>query len=424
MDLIGAPDAWEASTGGLTLNGDTIVVAILEKGALLSHPDLAPNRWYNIHEIPNNDIDDDQNGYIDDYTGWNPRTESDNPGNLGNHGTAVNGIVGAKGNNLQGVTGVSWDVKLMNLANVEYVDEIIAAYEYVWKARRTYNETNGQKGAFIVAANSSFGIDFADAEDYPLWCAVYDSLGKVGVLGIAATSNQNVDVDMVGDMPTTCTSEFMIAVNNVNKLGSKAPSTGTGPVSVDLGAPGEGTYTTANFGTNNPGYGTLGGTSAATPHVSGSVALLYSMQCDVLTSDAITNPSGCARRVRDIILQNVTPEETLQGLTVTGGYLNLASSVNAVRSLCEASVGPLDILEVRSDRSANQFTFFYQTPTFVEHTFRIFNMLGQLMHEEAVFPNQFAANSFVYDANILPAGVYVVTLNRGKDVTSTKILKI
>jgi subtilisin family serine protease len=424
MDLIGAPDAWEASTGGLTLSGDTIVVAILEKGALMSHPDLAPNRWYNIYEIPDNDIDDDQNGYIDDYAGWNPRTESDHPGNLGNHGTAVNGIVGAKGNNLQGVTGVSWDVKLMNLANVEYVDEIISAYEYVWKARRTYNATNGQKGAFVVAANSSFGIDFADAEDYPLWCAVYDSLGKVGVLGIAATSNQNVDVDTAGDMPTTCTSEFMIAVNNVDKLGNKVFLSGSGPVSVDLGAPGEGTYTTANFGSNNPGYGTLGGTSAATPHVSGSVALLYSLQCDVLTSDAISNPPGCARRVRDIILQNVTPEETLQGITVTGGYLNLAGSVNAVRTLCKASVGPLDILEVRSDRSSNMFTFFYQTPTFVEHTFRVFNMLGQLMYEEAVYPNQFAANSFVYDANILPAGVYVVTLNKGKDVTSTKILKI
>jgi serine protease len=424
MDLIGAPDAWEGSTGGTTINGDTIVVAILEKGALLTHPDLAPNRWYNIHEIPNNDIDDDNNGYIDDYGGWNPRTESDNTGNNGNHGTAVNGIVGAKGNNGVGVSGVNWDVKLLNISNTEYVDEIISGYEYVWEMRHLYNTTNGAKGAFIVAANSSFGIDFADAEDYPLWCAVYDSLGQVGVLGIAATSNQNVDVDQVGDMPTTCTSEYMVVVNNVNKLGSKASSTGTGPQSVDLGAPGDDTYTTANLGTNMPGYASFGGTSAATPHVSGSVGLLYSLDCPVLTSDAIVSPAACARRVRDILLDNVIPEPSLEGVTTTGGYLNLAGSVDAVRELCQASVGPIDILEVRSDNEADRFTFFYQTPDFEEYHFRVFNMLGQLMYEEAVSPNQFSANTFELDASLYPAGVYVVALSRNKNVSSTKILKI
>jgi len=424
MELIGAPDAWEGSTGGTTINGDTIVVAILEKGSLLTHPDLAPNRWYNIHEIPNNDIDDDNNGYIDDYGGWNPRTESDNTGNNGNHGTAVNGIIGAKGNNGVGVTGVNWDVKLLNISNTEYVDEIISGYEYVWKMRRLYNTTNGAKGAFIVAANSSFGIDFVRAENYPLWCAVYDSLGQVGVLGIAATSNQNVDVDQVGDMPTTCTSEYMVVVNNTDKFGNKAPATGTGPQSVDLGAPGNDTYTTANLGTNMPGYASFGGTSAATPHVSGSVALLYSLDCPVLTSDAISSPATCARRVRDILLDNVTPESSLQGVTTTGGYLNLSEAVNAVRELCQAAVGPIDILEVRSDRVNDRFTFLYQTPNFEEHHFRVFNMLGQLMYEEAVLPNQFAASTFVLDASLYPAGVYVVALSRNKNVSATKILKI
>lgn len=424
MDLIGAPDAWEGSTGGTTINGDTIVVAILEKGALLTHPDLASNRWYNILEIPNNDIDDDNNGYIDDYGGWNPRTESDNTGNNGNHGTAVNGIIGAKGNNGVGVTGVNWDVKLLNISNTEYVDEIISGYEYVWEMRRMYNASNGAKGAFIVAANSSFGIDFADAVDYPLWCAVYDSLGHVGVLGIAATSNQNVDVDQVGDMPTTCTSEYMVVVNNTDKLGNKAPATGTGPQSVDLGAPGNDTYTTANLGTNNPGYASFGGTSAATPHVSGSVALLYSLDCPVLTSDAVASPAACARRVRDILLDNVTPESSLEGVTTTGGYLNLAGSVDAVRELCQAAVGPIDILEVRSDNVADLFAIYYQTPTFEEHQFRVFNMLGQLMYEEAVVPNQFDANVFELDASLFPAGVYVVALSRNKNVSATKILKI
>ena len=424
MDLIGAPDAWEASTGGTTMNGDTIVVAVLERGSLLTHPDLMPNRWYNIHEIPDNDLDDDNNGYVDDYGGWNPRTESDDTGNNGNHGTAVNGIIGANGNNGIGVSGVNWNVKLLNLSNVEYVDEIIAAYEYVWKMRRIYNATNGASGAFVVAANSSFGIDFADASDYPLWCAIYDSLGVVGVLGVAATSNQNVDVDQVGDMPTTCTSEYMVVVNNVDKFGNKAPATGTGAQSVDMGAPGNDTYTTGNLGTNNPSYASFGGTSAATPHVTGSVALMYSLDCNLLTSDAITNPGACARRVRDLLLNYVVPTPTLNGVTVTGGYLNLGGSVNAVRELCDASVGPLDIVEVRTDHVSDTYTFFFQTPNFEEHSFRVFNMLGQLMFEDAFFPNQFAVNSYVLDASIYPAGVYVVALSRGKNLTSTKILKI
>lgn len=182
---------------------------------------MIDNIWYNRRETPNNGIDDDNNGYVDDYRGYDVRFGGNAAGNLGFHGTAVNGIIGARGNNDIGI-GVNWNVKLMNFSNVATDAEIVTAYEYAAKMRRRYNQTNGREGAFVVATNASFGKDFEQAVDHPLWCAAYDSLGVVGVLSAAATINKNVDVDAQGDMPSTCSSEYLLVVTNVSALtGSK-----------------------------------------------------------------------------------------------------------------------------------------------------------------------------------------------------------
>lgn len=423
MSLIRAADAWEASTGGLTSMGDTIVVAVLEKGALLEHPDLVDNVWYNWREVPDNNIDDDNNGYVDDYRGYDVRLGGDGPGNVGSHGTSVNGIIGARGNNGVGVAGVNWVVKLMNFSNVGDDAEIVTAYEYATKMRRRYNQSNGLEGAFVVVTNASFGRDFARAADHPLWCAAYDSLGAVGVLSVGATSNGHVNVEVEGDMPSTCPSEYLLVVNNViAATGAKSPATGYGATSVDLGAPGDNSFTTSNAGTM-ASYGNFTGTSAATPHVSGAVALLYSLDCDQLVSDAISAPASCARRVRDVVFNNVEHVASLDNITTTGGRLDLANCVNGVRQLCEASVGPLKFLECRHFAN-NTWEVFFQTPTLEAHSFRVFNMLGQLMYETKVQPAQFAASRVTFDANNLARGIYVMTLSRGKFRVSKKFLKI
>ncbi len=423
MTLIGMPQAWDVTTGGLTPAGDTIVVAVLEKGALLEHPDLAANIWYNRGEIPGNGVDDDGNGYTDDYRGWNPRTEDDDPGDVGFHGTAVNGIIGAKGNNGIGVTGVNWDVKMLNLANVEYESEIIAAYNYVGNMRKKYNNSNGQQGAFVVATNASFGIDNEQASAHPLWCAVYDSLGQVGILSVGATSNQNTNVDIQGDMPSTCPSEYLITVNNVDKFDKKVQNTGYGSTHIDLGAPGQGSHTTKSQGTT-PNYGAFDGTSAATPHVTGAVGFLYSLQCPELTADALTQPALCARRLRDIILENVSPNETLQNITTSGGRLDVAQAVKAVQELCDGTAtGPLEIIWARPNPVHTELQVRFQTPTYSPYQVRVFNMLGQQVYEETLTPSPFSSNIWKYDATLLPRGVYSVAFGRKDAWRAVKFVK-
>jgi serine protease len=178
---IDSEGAWDLSTGGVTASGDTIVVCIIEN-ADLPHPDLIGNAWFNHHEIANDNIDNDGNGYIDDFRGWNPGGNDDDVYG-GGHGTSVAGMIGAKGNNSSQVVGANWNVKMMVVTRNGIGDaEVVESYTYPWMMRRLYNESGGAEGAFVVATNASWGIDFEDAVDHPIWCAVYDSLGTVGIL--------------------------------------------------------------------------------------------------------------------------------------------------------------------------------------------------------------------------------------------------
>ncbi|MBL4716349.1 MAG: S8 family serine peptidase, partial [Bacteroidia bacterium] len=185
---IDVDSAWSITTGGVTAAGDTIVVAIVDDGVDYDHPDMIDNLWVNRNEIPNNSIDDDENGYIDDYRGWNVYNNDDDIendtfwGEGGDHGTPVAGIVGAKGNNSIGVAGISWNVKLMIIPGSGNEANAVASYSYIMEMRKMYNETAGKKGAFVVATNSSWGTNYGQPSDAPIWCAMYDSLGKYGVL--------------------------------------------------------------------------------------------------------------------------------------------------------------------------------------------------------------------------------------------------
>ncbi len=321
--------AWDITTGGLTPMGDEIVACIVEtQGSKWDQEDILPNHWVNVNEIAGNGLDDDNNGYVDDYDGWNVSNNTDNSSN-GNHGTQVSSMIGSKGNNGMGVAGVNWDVKLMQV-QMGGISEAnaIAAYTYPLVMRQLYNSTNGSQGAFVVVTNSSWGIDNAAANNYPLWCAMYDTLGHYGILSCAATANNNVNVDNVGDMPTTCPSDYLISVTATNNSDVRTFS-GFGTTHIDLGAPGESVMMAGNNG-----YSASSGTSFASPCVAGAVALMYSAPCQSLAEIAHANPAQAAIMVRGYILSGIDPVSNLVGEVSTGGRLNVFNSLNLILGEC------------------------------------------------------------------------------------------
>jgi len=325
---IGLPEVWdEFTTGGVTADGDEIVVAVIDDGFDLNHTDM--NFWKNIHEIPNNGIDDDNNGYIDDYDGWNAYNQTGTI-YVNYHGTHVAGIVGAIGNNKKGVSGVNWNVGILPVAGSSgYEPTVVEAYHYVYKMRKLYNETNGQKGAFIVATNSSFGVDWdygGIPANYPEWCAMYDDLGSVGILSCAATANANWNIDQVGDVPTACSSPFLISVTNTTSADVKntVPGAGYGVNTIDIGAPGTNIYSTIPYST----YGYDTGTSMATPHVAGVIALMYAAMPQSIIQTYKRVPANFALLVKQLLLDGADRILSLNGL-VASGRLNAYNAVNA-----------------------------------------------------------------------------------------------
>lgn len=343
-----ADPAWELTTGGLMGASDTIVVCIIDRGVDIDHPDLKQNLWRNHAEIPGNGLDDDNNGYVDDYYGWNTsmNTADVDAGN-DNHGTAVAGIVGARGNNGIGVTGINWVVKLMTIRNDFKTSEaqIIAAYSYPLQARLRYNQTGGAEGAFVVATNSSWGIDRGRPEDSPIWCGLFDQLGQAGILNVGAVANLDINVDLEGDLPTNCPSDFLVGVTNLTDDDLRAANAGYGPLSIDLGAYGESVFTTRAGGN----YGTFQGTSAAAPQVAGAIGLLYSLPCPAFRALVASDPAAAALAVKAAILNGVTPNATLQEITLTGGRLNLRAALDELSQICQSCLAPTSLRLVAED---------------------------------------------------------------------------
>lgn len=319
---IDATEAWDITTGGVTALGDTIVIAVVDDGFDLAHEDLW--FWTNRSEIPGDTLDNDGNGYIDDVVGWNAVTDT-SALPVAFHGTHVCGIAAARGNNGIGVTGVTWSTPVLPVYSTLEEDDVVAAYGYVHAMRRLYDTSGGARGAFVVVVNSSFGIDFAQPEDYPIWCAMYDSLGALGILSPAATINALLDVDAIGDVPTACASDFLVAVTNTDD-DDELRSAGYGRTQIDLGAPGTGVYSTipgSNYGFNT-------GTSMATPHVAGTVALMMAAACERFAADYRLDPPGMARLLKHYLLAGAEPIPDLVDRTVSGGRLNVRRALDSL----------------------------------------------------------------------------------------------
>jgi len=277
-------DAW-----GLVPDRPGPVVAIIDDGVYINHPDLRNNIWINSNEKIGNGVDDDKNGYIDDIYGWNYVSNSGEMTTRGTHGTMVAGIIGAINNNQIGIAGINPNVKLMPLIVCD--SQLGCSNEAISKAIR-YAADNGAKiinMSLSTWATTGYTTEFNSAIKY-----AYDK----GVVIVVAAGNGDLeggigqDLNIIPQSPVCNegTNYFVIGVGAVDSNNNLTTWSNYGTKCVDAYAPGVGIVTTAV-----PAYSTFGdfydkgdGTSFAAPIVTGIISLLIQKYPTIPINEIIT----------------------------------------------------------------------------------------------------------------------------------------
>ena len=300
---IGATKAWETTTGS-----KDVVVAVIDTGMDYNHQDLKDNVFINKGEFGDgkekNGIDDDGNGFVDDWHGWNFAGVSTNdPMDDNSHGTHVSGTIGAKGNDGIGVAGVNWNVSILPVKFLTgegsgTLADAVQAIQYATKMHAN------------IMSNSWGGGGYTQA--------MYDAIVEAknaGILFVAAAGNDSQDADGSPHYPANYQVDNVIAVAASTNRDTLASFSTFGKHTVHIAAPGN------NILSSVPGnnYDTFSGTSMATPHVSGAAALLWSTDMKMTYAD-----------IKDRLIRSRDFVPTLARKVASAGRLNIYNAINGI----------------------------------------------------------------------------------------------
>lgn len=316
-------DAWDIETGD-----STIIIASIDSGVKTTHPELKRRIWKNANEINGNDTDDDHNGFIDDVHGWNFITNSNLITDDNRHGTHVAGVMAATANNSTGYSGIDWHCKIMVCKVLSgdltgYYSDFIEAIHYAV-----------DNGANII--NMSLGGDaYSKAfEEAVLYAESH------GVLIVASMQNDNTDkpyypaaFDPVIAVGATDPNDTR-SLNFINAKGGSSYGQ-----HIDVVAPGNYIYGLNNI--NNDNYSSLfGGTSLATPMVSGVLSLLMANQPTLTTVEVRERLfTTCDDQVGDIV-EDIAGWDPYYGFGRVNAYRILTNSINAETSTAKVYPNP------------------------------------------------------------------------------------
>ncbi len=304
---IDGPEAWDLFSGS-----DATNVAVIDTGVDYDHEDLEANIWSNPGETGSgketNGIDDDSNGLIDDFRGWDfagetyavPTSDND-PDDVHSHGTHVAGTIGAEGNNGTGITGVNWDASIIPVKGLDDAgygtdSTLVPALMYAGQHAKVVN------GSFGGGGYSQASRDAIHANPQTLY--------------VFAAGNSNSDVDSQEFYPCSYDEPNVVCVAATTQDDTRSSFSNYGATEVDLGAPGSNILST----TPNDNYAYYQGTSMASPHVAGAASLMRSYE-----------PTAGAAEIKSVLLDSADPIAALNGITVSGGRLNVAKAIEDLR---------------------------------------------------------------------------------------------
>ncbi|ETR72670.1 MAG: hypothetical protein OMM_01537 [Candidatus Magnetoglobus multicellularis str. Araruama] len=334
---IDIPEAWDYTN---QIDASEVVIAVIDTGIDYEHEDLQDILWDNPGETgldesgndkANNNIDDDNNGYIDDVHGWNWSFsgEKKNPFDDQGHGTRVSGIIGANRNNQKGISGICPNVKIMPL---KVFDQNGGMDLYIYEALKYVTMMRSEYGINVRIVNMSYGgYDFAELEYLAL-----ERLKEAGILLVASAGNEANNTDIHPHYPSCYDLDNILSVAGADNNNELFIASNYGKESIDLGAPATYIYTTIKGNR----YFFYSGTSYAAPHVAGVAALLWQV-----------HPDWTYQQVKQRILESVDPLYDFKDRAVSQGKINANNAVRGQASwlsskIHRASIQPGESIEL------------------------------------------------------------------------------